>query len=142
MGVWQNEGGYICLMQKTWKTESLRFVKMVFDIQRDSIARKDSTFIANGKEYAKVELIVSRTSKNYDGKWDFAELLHTKIEQKHPGFSRGVLVKNGKAQSTYNQDLIGESVLMNIGGIDNTLEEEYRTADILATIIKELIETN
>lgn len=31
---------------------------------------------------------------------------------------------------------------MNIGGIDNTLEEEYRAADILATIIKEIIETN
>lgn len=130
------------MMQKTWKTESLRFVKVVFDIHRDSIARKDSTFIANGKEYAKVALIVSRTSKNYDENVDFAELLHAKIEQKYPGISRGVIVKNGKAQSTYNQDLIGESVLKNIGGIDNTLEEEYRAADILATIIKEIIETN
>ena len=117
-------------------------IKMVIDIHRDSIARKDSTFSTNGKEYAKVALIVSRTSKNYDENVEFAELIHTKMEKKYPGISRGVIVKNGKAQSTYNQDLIGESVLMSIGGVDNTLEEEYRTADILATIIKEIIETN
>jgi len=117
-------------------------IKMVIDIHRDSIARKDSTFITNGKEYAKVALIVSRTSKNHEENVEFAELLHTKMEQKYPGISRGVIVKNGKAQSTYNQDIIGSSVLMNIGGVDNTLEEEYRTADILATIIKEIIEMN
>jgi len=117
-------------------------IKMVIDIHRDSIARKDSIFITNGKEYAKVAFIVSRASKNHEENVDFAELLHTKMEQKYPGISRGVIVKNGKAQSTYNQDLIGKSVLMNIGGVDNTLEEEYRTVDIVATIIKEIIESN
>ncbi|WP_411197884.1 hypothetical protein [Sporosarcina sp. ANT_H38] len=29
-----------------------------------------------------------------------------------------------------------------MGGLSNTLEEEYRTADILVIIIKEIIETN
>ncbi len=64
-------------------------IKMVIDIHRDSIARKDSAFIIDGKEYAKVVLIVSRASKNHEENVEFAEQLHTKMDQKYPGISRG-----------------------------------------------------
>jgi stage II sporulation protein P len=117
-------------------------IKMVIDIHRDSIARRDSTFIINEKEYAKIALIVSRASNNYEENVKLAELIHNKMEKKYPGISRGVIVKDNKRQSTYNMDILGNSVLMNIGGVDNTLEEEYRTAELLATIIKDIIKTN
>ncbi|CAM3097450.1 stage II sporulation protein P [Filibacter tadaridae] len=128
-------------LEKSLQTNSN--IKMVLDIHRDSIARKDSTLVSNGKDYAKVAFIVSQTSKNYKENVEFAEQLHTKFNQKYPGISRGVIVKNnvknGQIQSTYNQDLVGQSVLMNVGGIDSTLEEAYRTADILSEIIEEII---
>lgn len=116
-------------------------LKMLIDIHRDNIRRKDSTIILTGKEHAKVALFLSRSSKNHKENLAFAELIHNKMEQKYPGLSRGVTIKDNEMNSVnYNQDLMDESVLMSIGGVDNTLEEEYRTADILASIIKEIIE--
>jgi stage II sporulation protein P len=38
----------------------------------------------------------------------------------------------------YNQSVAPDSVLIEIGGVDNTLKECYRTADVLAKIIAEL----
>lgn len=117
-------------------------IQMALDIHRDSIPRKDSTFLIAGKEYAKIAFVVSRASKYYEENAAFAERIHKKFEQKYPGISSGVIIKDNKPQSTYNQDIMSNSVLINIGGIDNTLEEEYRTADILAEILQDFIETN
>jgi len=53
--------------------------------------------------------------------------------------SRGVWGKtaaNGNGE--YNQSVSPGSVLIEIGGVDNTLEECYRTADALAKIIAEM----
>lgn len=33
-------------------------------------------------------------------------------------------------------------VLLQIGGVENTLQEEYRTTDIFAEMLKELIDHN
>ena len=48
-------------------------------------------------------------------------------------------MQSNEIKETYNQDIIGESVLLNIGGVENTLEEEYRTVDVLAEVIREII---
>ncbi|MBY0121562.1 stage II sporulation protein P [Bacillus sp. S/N-304-OC-R1] len=81
-----------------------------------------------------------KSSINYEENYRFAELLHNKIEEEYPGLSRGVLVKNNEyKQNTYNQELFGSSVLLEIGGFENTLQEEYRTADVLAEIIQDIL---
>jgi stage II sporulation protein P len=115
-------------------------IKMVIDIHRDSHQRKDTTTKINGKDYARIAFFVSRSSIKYEENLIFAKDLHNKIQEKYPGLSIGVMVKsNPDGQSTYNQDLMGESVLMDIGGVENTLIEEYRTVDVFAGIIEELI---
>ncbi|WP_169864963.1 stage II sporulation protein P [Sutcliffiella halmapala] len=120
--------------------EKHKSIKMVFDIHRDSSKRSDTTIHLNGKDYPRIALIVSRSSINYEENIKFAELLHDKLEGKYPLLSRGVQVKDNQPnQNTYNQDLLGNSVLLEIGGVDNTLQEEYRTADILAEIIYEIL---
>ncbi|MBM7587051.1 stage II sporulation protein P [Bacillus pakistanensis] len=112
---------------------------MVFDIHRSSGPRMDTTVELNRKKYAKISFINSKSSEKFEENNAFAKLLHQKIEKKYPGISRGVFVKSQERQSTYNQDLMGQSVLINIGGVENTLEEEYRTADILAEVIGEVM---
>ncbi|WP_409368665.1 stage II sporulation protein P [Lysinibacillus sp. 38-6] len=115
-------------------------IQMVFDIHRDSAERDMTTINLAGTDYSKVAFTVSTSSKNYEENYKFATLLHNKVEEKYPNLSRGVIVKNKPiGQITYNQDLFANAVLLEIGGIENTLEEEYRTADILANIIKELV---
>ncbi|NHC41528.1 stage II sporulation protein P [Bacillus sp. MM2020_1] len=115
-------------------------IKMVFDIHRDSRKRSETTINLDGKDYPRIAFIVSRSSVNYEVNLKFAELLHNYIEEKYPHLSRGVFVKdNPPNQNTYNQDLFGNSVLLEIGGPENTLDEEYRTVDVLSKIIKEIL---
>ena len=47
--------------------------------------------------------------------------------------------KGERPANTYNQDLHGNSLLLNIGGSENNLEETYRTADIFAEVIKDTL---
>jgi stage II sporulation protein P len=120
--------------------ENNKTIKMVFDIHRDSRKRSETTINLEGKDYPRIALIVSRSSANYEENFKFAELLHNKIEGKYPHLSRGVFVKvNPPKQNTYNQDLFGNSVLLEIGGPENTLDEEYRTVDVFSEIIKEIL---
>jgi stage II sporulation protein P len=115
-------------------------IQMVFDLHRDSRKRSETTINLNGKDYPRIVFIVSRSSVNYEENFKFAELLHNKIEDKYPHLSRGVFVKdNPPKQNTYNQDLFGNSVLLEIGGPENTLDEEYRTVDVFSEIIKEIL---
>ncbi|MBW3112344.1 stage II sporulation protein P [Bacillus sp. MCCB 382] len=117
-------------------------VKMALDIHRDSRKKPETTLTVENKEYARMMFIVSKSSKNFEENLRFANLLHKKIEKNMPGLSTGVLVKskeNPDEQNTYNQDLLEQSVLMNVGGEENTLEEEYRTIEVLAEIIADIM---
>lgn len=117
-----------------------KFIKMVFDIHRDTQKRNVTTTKINGKDFARITFTVSRSSVNYDKNVKFAESLHKILEEKYPGLSRGVVVKsNPSNQSTYNQDLKDDSALLDIGGVENTLAEEYRTVDAFAKVIEELL---
>lgn len=115
-------------------------IQMVFDIHRDSRKRSETTINLDGKDYSRVTFIVSRKSVNYEVNLKFAKLLHSVFEEKFPNLSWGVIVKDeAPNQNTYNQDLFGDSVLLEIGGPENTLEEEYRTVDALSEVIKEIL---
>ncbi|TKC18850.1 stage II sporulation protein P [Robertmurraya kyonggiensis] len=115
-------------------------IKMIFDIHRDSQPRDVTTATINGDDYAKISFIVSKTSERYIENLKFALAIHTLMEEEYPGLSRGVIEKSAaENQNTYNQDLRNESLLMEIGGVDNTLEEEYRAIDILADVIGKII---
>jgi len=115
-------------------------IRMVFDIHRDSNKRLGSTIEIKGKEYARIQFIVSKTSKNYEVNKKFATQLHEQLEELYPGLSRGVVEKGIDPPNTYNQDLHDNSLLLNIGGIENTLEETYRSTDILAQVLKDILE--
>ncbi|MGG3914312.1 stage II sporulation protein P [Rossellomorea vietnamensis] len=117
-------------------------LEMALDIHRDSRKKPETTLTVENKEYARLMLIVSKSSSNFKENLRFARLLHEKIEKKMPGLSTGVLVKSKdtkEEQSTYNQDLLEQSVLMNVGGVENTLEEEYRTIEVLAEVIEDIL---
>jgi stage II sporulation protein P len=117
-------------------------IEMALDIHRDSRKKPETTLQVENIEYARMMFIVSKSSNNFEGNLRFAKLLNEKIEKKMPGLSTGVLVKsrdNPDEQSTYNQDLLEQSVLMNVGGEENTLEEEYRSIEVLAEVIEDIM---
>ncbi|QFF98660.1 stage II sporulation protein P [Psychrobacillus glaciei] len=113
-------------------------IKMAFDIHRDSAKRSFTTLNLKGEYYARIAFILSDSSSNFRENQKFAELLHKKMEDKYPGLSRGIIVKN--TGNTYNLDVLEKSVLLEVGGVENKLEEEYRTVEALADVIKEVID--
>lgn len=97
----------------------------------------------DGTDYAKIMFVVSKTSVNYEENKSFAIRIHKKLEQMYPGLSRGVIEKGVDPKNTYNQDIQNQSLLLDIGGVENTLEESYRSTEALAKAIAEIIrETN
>ncbi|WP_130612614.1 stage II sporulation protein P [Cohnella abietis] len=114
-------------------------LQFFFDIHRDSQRRKKTTATIKNKDYAQVYFIIGHRNPNWRENEAFANQIHEQVEKKYPGLSRGVWGKtaaNGNGE--YNQSVAPDSVLIEIGGVDNTLQECYRTADILAKVIADL----
>lgn len=112
--------------------------RYAFDIHRDSQRRDVTTKKINGKSYARIYIIVGKDYETYEKNAELASKLHHMIEKKYPGLSRGVLPKGGKnTNGVFNQDLTENALLLEIGGVDNNLDELYRTADALAEVFSE-----
>ncbi|MHA6484776.1 stage II sporulation protein P [Paenibacillus sp. strain BS8-2] len=112
----------------------------LFDIHRDSQKRNKTTIEINGKAYAKILFVIGERNPNWKENKAFALKLHEALNAKYPGISRGVLSKGpGTGNAEYNQSLSPGSLVIEMGGVDNTLEESYRTADALAAVMKELV---
>ncbi|OUS76795.1 hypothetical protein B1748_09400 [Paenibacillus sp. MY03] len=111
----------------------------LLDIHRDSLKRNKTTVEIHGKNYAKILFVIGEKNPNWKDNKAFATKLHEALNAKFPGISRGVLTKApGTGNAEYNQSLSKNSLVVEMGGVDNTLEESYRTADALAAILHEL----
>ncbi len=105
------------------------------DIHRDSQRRDVTTGTINGKTYAKLAFVVGEEHPNYEQNLKVATELHRLLESKYKGISRGVIAKKGSGTNgKFNQDLSGNAILVEFGGVDNTFEELERTAGAFAEV--------
>ncbi|TVX94332.1 stage II sporulation protein P [Paenibacillus agilis] len=115
-------------------------LQFFFDIHRDALGREDSTVTINNKSYAQVYFIIGHRNPNWKKNEKFASEIHSRLEKDYPGISRGIWGKSAaQGNGEYNQSLSPNSVIVEIGGIDNTLEESYRTVDLLADLIADIV---
>jgi len=115
-------------------------LKYYFDIHRDSSVRSKTTVNLNGTDYAQVYFIIGEKNPHWKENEQFAAKIHDALEAKHPGISKGIFEKSAsQGNGEYNQSFSPNSVLIEIGGPYNSLEECYRTADLLAEAIAEVI---
>ncbi|MDR6551277.1 stage II sporulation protein P [Paenibacillus qinlingensis] len=111
-----------------------------FDIHRDSGARNKTTATIDGKEVAQVYFIIGGKNPNWKKNEEFASKIHQVLEAKHPGVSKGIHAKEAsEGNGLYNQNISPNSILIEVGGPYNTLEECYRATDWLAEAISEVI---
>lgn len=111
-----------------------------FDIHRDSAARNKTTATIDGKDVAQVYFIIGGKNPNWKKNEEFASKIHQVLEEKHPGVSKGIHAKEAsEGNGLYNQNISPNSILIEVGGPYNTLEECYRTTDWLAEAISEVI---
>lgn len=117
---------------------SNRNLDYIIDIHRDSQRKDVTTIKINNKSYAKLAFIIGGDNPTADKNEKFAKDLHTLIEKKYPGLSRGIFEQGGKGYNgVYNQDLSNNALLVEFGGVDNNLDELKNTVAAVADVFSE-----
>lgn len=115
--------------------ESNRELHYFFDLHRDTAPRDRTTVTIKGKTYARVMFVIGKRNKSFEKNEAFATELHQLMEEMYPDLSRGVMEKGAKTDhGEYNQSISPGSLLMEIGGTENTLQESLNTAEALADV--------
>jgi len=113
-------------------------VQYLFDIHRDALPREKTTININDKAYGQLLIVIGAEHENYEKNLSFATEIHQRIAEKYPGLSKGIMTKQGPGNNgIYNQDILDTALLFEIGGYENSLDELFRTADILAEVFSE-----
>ena len=111
-------------------------IKYFIDIHRDSSNYSKTMIEYNNKKYARVEFIVGLEHDNYMANLELAEHLNELLEMKIKGISRGIYKKEGPGvNGIYNQDLNKNAILVEVGGVDNDIEEVNNTMKVLSETI-------
>ncbi|MGV3489028.1 MAG: stage II sporulation protein P, partial [Tuberibacillus sp.] len=143
------------LKQKNWNTNlaysasrpiiqeaiaSKKDYQLFIDIHRDSARKNSTTATIKGKSYARVSIILGKANPNFDQNLAIAKTLKDKLDKYYPGINKGIFGKS-KAQGNgiYNQDLSPHAILIEVGGVDNTMEELQNTVNALAQVISEYV---
>lgn len=115
-------------------------LKYFIDVHRDSVSKRHTTININNKNYAKILFIVGLENSNYKYNLDFTNKINSIINNKYPNLSRGVYKKSGRGvNGIYNQDFSPNTILVEIGGKENTVEEVLNTSLVFAECFMEAI---
>ena len=120
------------------KNPSLDFF---IDLHRDAASYDRTVTEIDGKKYAKILFVVGLEHENYEPNLQLAKTLNEKIKKIAPTLSRGVLEKKGPGvNGKYNQDFNKNTILIEVGGQYNYIEEVNNTLKIIAKVIYEYLE--
>lgn len=101
---------------------------LVVDLHRDGVAKKITTTTLNGQAAARILLVVGSRHADWQENMTKAEFMHKTLEKLAPGISRGIRER----PLVYNQNVHPGSLLIELGGYQNSLEEVRRTLPVLA----------
>lgn len=122
------------------KNPSLKFF---IDLHRDSVNRKISTTTINGKNYAKMMFLLGLENENYKANLEVIEAIDNLLKEKYPTISRGIYKKEGKGvNGVYNQDFDKYTILVEMGGEENTIDEVLNSINVLAEVLDIYIRSN
>lgn len=114
-------------------------LKYYFDIHRDSVQGELSRVTINKKTYAKVMFLIGQKHENYKQNEKNIKIMEYYLEKNYPGILRKTYYQ---PLYSYNQEYDENMFLIEVGGIDNTLEELYNTSVALSKAIKYYIGGN
>ena len=108
------------------------------DVHRDSLRKENTSIEINGLNYARLLFVVGTGHADYEKNLAFANELQTMLDTQYPGLSKGILQKSSsQGNGVYNQDLSPNSIILEIGGVDNTVEELHRSTEAFAEVLSE-----
>ncbi len=116
-------------------------LKLIIDLHRDSSSKTATTYTKDNTSYAKILFVVGMEHENCETNLALATKLKDLLDEELPGITRGISKKSGEGvNGIYNQDLSPKSVLIELGGQYNEIEELNNSLKILAKVILKYIE--
>ena len=115
-------------------------LKYFIDIHRDSLSKDKTTINIDGKDYAKVIFLIGLENPNYEKNLEFTEKINNKMNEYYPNLSKGIYKKGGPGvNGVYNQDFNEYTILIEIGGYENTTNEVLNTTIAFSKVFMEVI---
>lgn len=113
-------------------------IKYTIDLHRDSVGRNVGATSIDGKSYARVMFVVGVGYECSEDNMALAQKIHEKLGTK---LSRGILERTGSStvKGIYNQDVGDTALLLEVGGVENTIEEVNNTLELIAKCLFEII---
>ena len=123
----------ILLEQAKKDNNSLNFF---IDLHRDSSSYEKTMVEIDGEKYARLLFVVGLEHDNYQVNLDLATRLNNILKEYNPKLSRGIMKKQGKGvNGIYNQDFDPNTILIEVGGQYNTIDEVNRLLKIVAKVL-------
>ena len=125
------------------KKNTFDSLKYYIDIHRDSVGRNLTTVKIGNKNYARILFVIGLEHENYQKNLDLANNINKMFDEYYPGLSRGIYKKEGpNVNGIYNQDISSNVMLIEVGGIDNNIEEVMNTINAISDILVKYIGDN
>ena len=113
------------------------------DLHRDSVNYDATTTSIEGVNYAKVMFLLGLENENYKENKEKITILNDYLNKNYKGLSRGIYEKKGaNVNGVYNQDFSRNVFLIEVGGVDNTIEEVNNTLKVIANMLYDYISKN
>lgn len=115
-------------------------LKYFVDIHRDSLEKGRTTVEIDGKMFAKTIFLIGLENDNYEENLSFTEKINNLLNEKYPGLSKGIYKKGGPGvNGVYNQDFSKRTILIEIGGYENTPSEVLNSVLAFSECFMEVI---
>lgn len=109
--------------------------RVLIDVHRDSQPRNITAVTVRGKSYARLMIVIGTNNPKWVQNHEFARAIVAKLEEGYPGVSRGIFYES----AVYNQKYSPMAILVECGGVGNTLAECQNSVQALAWAIASAI---
>ena len=111
-------------------------LKYYIDIHRDSVGKNLTTIKIGNKNYARILFVIGLEHDNYQKNLKLADNINKLFNENYPGLSRGIYKKEGpNVNGIYNQDISPNAMLIEVGGVDNNIEEVMNTINAISDVL-------
>lgn len=111
-------------------------IEYFIDLHRDSSKINKTLYEKDKVRYARILFVVGMKHSNSASNLEFVTELNNMLNDKYKGISRGIYKRE---DARFNQDMSNRCILIELGGVDNTLEEINNSLGVVSKILSEYI---
>lgn len=113
-------------------------IKYVIDLHRDSIPLNIAKVTIDGKDYAKIMIVLGKGHDGYERNLEMANRINNYLKEFNPLITRGIDIKTNSG--IFNQDVSSNAVLIEVGGPYNDINSVKNSLEVLANVYKRIVD--